>query len=152
MPAKKKSNPKSTKTVRGALIKGMSKKIPATLLHSPVFREKLKELMKGYAGIYALYDDKQLYYVGLTRDLFTRVRNHLKDRHKDQWDYFVIFRIRRVRLLKDIETLIIHIADLPGNRAKGRIPQDEDINKILHGMLRDLDKEMRGIRKALGRK
>lgn len=152
MPIKKKPAPKRAKSVRGALIKGMSKKLPASLLHSPVFREKIKELMKGYAGIYTLYDDKHLYYVGLTQDLFTRVRNHLKDRHKDQWDYFVIFRIKRVRLLKDIETLIIHIADLPGNRSKGRIPQDEDINKILRGMLREHDKEMRGIKKALSRK
>jgi len=39
---------------KGSLIKGMSKKLPSDILENPVFRKRLKEIMKGYSGIYAL--------------------------------------------------------------------------------------------------
>ena len=42
--------------------------------------------MRGYAGIYALYNGSKLYYVGLTKNLFGRIRWHLKDRHAKRWD------------------------------------------------------------------
>jgi hypothetical protein len=32
----------------------MSKKLPSDILENPVFRKRLKEIMKGYSGIYAL--------------------------------------------------------------------------------------------------
>ncbi|HAL56917.1 MAG TPA: hypothetical protein DCP63_10700 [Bacteroidetes bacterium] len=66
---------------KGALIKGMSTRLPSEILDNPIFRERLTEIMKGYAGIYALYRNEKLYYVGLTRDLFGRLNWHLKDRH-----------------------------------------------------------------------
>ena len=88
------SKPKK-RTTKGALIKGMTKQLPSEILASPIFRKKLQELMKGYAGIYALYHRDQPYYVGLTTNLFGRVNGHMKDRHKGQWDHFVIFRIGR---------------------------------------------------------
>jgi hypothetical protein len=111
------------KTTKGALIKGMSRKLPSDILASPIFRAKLKELMKGYAGIYALYRKDVPYYAGLTTNLFGRVRSHLKDRHKGKWDHFVIARIKRVNYLKDIETLITQLMDLPGNRVRVNLPR-----------------------------
>jgi len=148
MPVKK-APIRKKKSTRGALIKGMSKRLPSEILSNPVFRKKLREIMKGYAGIYALYRDHKLYYVGLTKNLFGRISWHQKDRHKGKWNTFVIFRIKRVRLLKDIETLVTHIADLPGNRVKGRVPQDTDINKVLREILREHEREIKGIKKAL---
>src|SRR5258707_15899338 len=99
---RKRKHPQRSK--KGALIKGMSKRLPSDILDNPIFQEKLKEIMKGYAGIYALYRKGKLYYVGLTRDLFGRINWHLKDRHAGKWDRFIIFRIKRVAYLKDIET------------------------------------------------
>jgi hypothetical protein len=43
------------RTTKGALIKGMTKKLPSEILGNPVFKKRLKEIMKGYSGIYALY-------------------------------------------------------------------------------------------------
>jgi hypothetical protein len=59
------------------------------------------------------YNHHKLYYVGLTRNLFGRIGWHLKGRHKNRWDSFVVFRIKRVTFLKDIETLITRIIDVP---------------------------------------
>lgn len=143
---KKKTHKKTTK---GALIKGMSKRLPSEILDNPVFKKRLKEIMKGYSGIYALYRMNRLYYVGLTTNLLGRINWHLRDRHAGKWDHFVIFRIKRVDYLKDIETLITHLVELPGNRVKGKVPRDADISRILREILTQHSKQMKEIAKAL---
>ena len=137
------------KTTKGALIKGMTKKLPHEILKNSVFKEGLKETMKGYSGIYALYRKENVYYVGLTTNLFGRIKRHLEDHHAGKWDSFVIFRIKRIKYLKDIETLITHLVKLPGNKVKGKVPRDADINRILQLILKEHSKDMKGIAKAL---
>ena len=146
MPKKKK-----TKSTKGALIKGMSKNLPSDILEDPVFKEKLKEIMRGYAGIYALYKGEKLYYIGLTRNLHGRIRWHLKDRHAGKWDYFKIFRIHRVKFLKDIETLVQHIIKPKGNRTIGKVPKDYDLNYVLREVLLEYEKRIKPLKKALRR-
>src|SRR3989344_4889613 len=141
-----KTNKNSTK---GKLIKGITKKLPSEILSDPAFIKKLKEIMKGYGGIYALYKKDKLYYVGLTTNLFGRIRWHLKDRHRGKWNKFIIFRIRRVNYLKDIETLLLHIVDTRGNRARGNLPKDSDLNTVLRQLLRERGREYKKLRKAL---
>lgn len=136
-------------STKGALIKGMSGRLPSEILDNPAFKVRLRKIMKGYAGIYGLYRKDHLYYVGLTRNLFGRIKWHMKDRHAGKWDHFVIFRIKRVNYLKDIETLIIHLVKLPGNRARGKVPRDADINFILKHILREHVKEIRAVENAL---
>jgi len=143
--------PKKKRSTKGALIKGMTKKLPSEILANPVFTKHLKEIMRGYAGIYALYNKGCLYYVGLTTNLFGRIKWHLKDRHARKWDQFVIFRIKRISFLKDIETLITQLIDSPGNRVKGKVPRDADINHLLKDILRQHSKEMTLIKKAISK-
>jgi hypothetical protein len=137
-------------TGKGALIKGMTRRLPHEILGNPLFREGLASVMRGYAGIYALYKGSKLYYVGLTRNLFGRIRWHLRDRHAQKWDSFVIFRIKRVNYLKDIETLLMHLVTTQGNRVKGKVPRDADINRVLRVILREETAEIRKIARALG--
>ena len=145
----KKKRKKPQRSKKGALIKGISKRLPSDILDNPIFRTRLQEIMNGYAGIYALYRKEKLYYVGLTRNLFGRINWHLKDRHAGRWDRFIIFRIKRVNYLKDIETLLTHLVDTKGNRAKGKVPRDADIGRVLKDILRQHKREIRGIEKAL---
>jgi excinuclease UvrABC nuclease subunit len=137
------------RSTKGALIKGMSKNLPSDILIDPVFKKKLREILRGYAGIYALYKGERLYYVGLARNLHGRVRWHLKDKHAGKWDHFKIFRIQRVRYLKDIETLIHRIAEPRGNRAMGRVPKDADLNRVLREVLREYERRIRPLKRAL---
>jgi hypothetical protein len=130
----------------------MTRLLPSDILASPIFRRELQRLMRGHSGIYALYKKTKPYYIGLTKNLFGRVSGHLKDRHEGQWDHFVIFRIKRVNYLKDIETLITHLMLWPGNRVKGNVPRDGDINRILRHILAEHTREIRGIRKVLRKK
>lgn len=140
---------KKKRSSKGALIKGMLKNLPSEILTDPVFEKRLKDLMRGYAGIYALYKGDKLYYVGLTRNLHGRISWHLKDRHGGRWDHFKIFRIQKVRYLKDIETLIHHIAETPGNRAKGQVPRDSNLTHALWEVFREYEKKAKSIKKAL---
>ena len=141
--------PKRSGMGKGALIKGMTKRLPHEILENPLFRVGLRGVMRGYAGIYALYQGSKLYYVGLTKNLFGRVRWHLRDRHAKRWDSFVIFRIKRVNYLKDIETLLMHLVATPGNRVKGKVPRDADINRVLRTILREETSEIEKIARAL---
>ena len=137
------------RSTKGALIKGMSRLLPSEILESPVFEKGLRKIMRRYAGIYALYRKKRLYYVGLTKNLHGRLRWHLKDRHAGRWDRFIIFRIQKENYLKDIETLIHHVIDTPGNRVKGKVPRDADLNRILREALREHKHAIRGFEQAL---
>jgi predicted GIY-YIG superfamily endonuclease len=149
--SKKRICHKRKRSTKGALIKGMSRRLPSEILESGVFAEHLKKMMRRYAGIYALYQKKKLYYVGLTNNLLGRIKWHLKDRHKGKWDSFTIFRIQRVKYLKDIETLLTHIIETPGNKNKGKVPQDADFNYVLHRVLKEHKRAIRGLERAFRR-
>lgn len=140
---------RKTKSTKGALIKGMSRRLPSEILESDIFAEHLKTMMRRYAGIYALYRKRKLYYVGLTKNLLGRIRWHLKDRHRGKWDSFTIFRIQRVKYLKDIETLLTAVVDTSGNRVKGNVPRDADFNRVLHQALMEHKRAIRGLEKAI---
>jgi hypothetical protein len=140
---------KKQRSIKGSLIKGMSRRMPSELLYDSVFRRDLQEVMRGYAGIYALYHGDQLYYTGLTGNLFNRIRWHTKDRHKNKWDHFIIFRIQRVRYLRDIETLLHNLVDTHGNRVRGKVPRDADLNRVLRQRVREYKRRLRGYERAL---
>jgi hypothetical protein len=148
MPVRKRKH-KRRPGARGALIKGMTKKLPSEILGDPVFEEKLTELLRGHSGIYVLYKDDSVYYVGLARSLHGRVRWHLRDRHAGKWNSFKVFLIQRVGYLKDIETLVLNIAMPKGNRALGRLPRSGNLNRALWEVLKEHQRKIRGLRKAL---
>ncbi|MBI4032017.1 MAG: GIY-YIG nuclease family protein, partial [Proteobacteria bacterium] len=142
-PKKKKSSHK------GALLKGMSRKLPIELLDDPSFKKGLQEIMRDYAGVYALYNGDDLYYVGLATNLYWRLLGHTKNKHRDKWDNFAIFRINRVRYLKDIETLLLRVAAPRGNVVSGHLHRDADLTRVLQRIQRDQMRKLKKIKKAL---
>jgi hypothetical protein len=137
------------KSTKGALIKGMSKHLPAELLNEPTFEEGLDQIMKGYSGVYALYKGKKLYYVGLAKNLRSRLNDHRKNKHARKWDNFVIFRIKQVNYLKDIETLLLRVGEPPGNSVSGHVPQDANLNRVLKRIQQEQERKLRRFKKAL---
>ena len=133
---------------KGVLLKGMSRRLPSEILEDPLFKKRLGEIMRGYAGIYALYRGKRLYYTGLTKNLFSRIHWHMRDRHAGRWDHFIIFRIHKVRYLKDIETLIHNLLPTRGNRARGKVPRDADLNRVLRSLAKEYRKRLVGYERA----
>ncbi len=135
MAKKKRSN-------KGSLILWISKKLPSSFLQEDTVKQIASELMKNYSGVYALYHGEKLYYVGLTTDLHGRLKWHLKDRHASKWDKFQIFIIKKVKYLKDLETLVVHIAEPKGNRQRGTIPLRNIVDSNIRHYLREKEKSL----------
>lgn len=98
--------------------------------------EIITELIGDSSGIYALYDENELYYVGRASDLKRRVHQHLKDRHESQWTHFSLFLIKRNDHIGDIESLLIRIAEPVGNRVKPKGRDSKQMMKRLTSLLR----------------
>ena len=117
------------KSERGSLIKEVVEH-----LHFESFEfleEAINDMMKGKPGIYALYDKKKLYYVGLSIDLKKRVKEHTEDGHAKKWNNFSIYIINKTKFLKDVETILLRVIDPPGNTVKGKIPKLKSLQKVL---------------------
>jgi hypothetical protein len=84
------------------------------------YHDEITELIGKHHGVYALYKRNRLYYVGLATNLRNRVSHHLKDRHKKKWDRFSLYLIEDVSYLKELESLIVHVAEPRGNKQLGR--------------------------------
>lgn len=88
------------------------------------------------AGIYALYKRNKLYYVGLATALRGRLRAHVKNRHGGSWDRFSIYLTIKDQHLREIEALLLRIANPPGARQRGKLVQSRDmrrrITKAIH--------------------
>lgn len=103
--------------------------------------EIITELIGDSSGIYALYDENELYYVGRASDLKRRVNQHLRDRHDSQWTHFSLFLIQRANFIGDMEALLIRIAEPVGNRAKPKRRDSKILLRKLKALIKSKHKE-----------
>jgi hypothetical protein len=87
----------------------------------------IREYVKGRHGIYALYRNGRLYYVGLASDLRRRLKHHLHDRHAQTWDRFSVYLTADDRHLRDLESLVLKIASPTGNRQTGKFVNSRNV-------------------------
>ncbi len=90
----------------------------------------LKEYVKGRHGVYALYRNGNLYYVGLASNLRNRLKAHLKDRHAQTWDSFSAYLTIKDSHLHELETLILKIASPKGNKISGNFIKAQNLKPI----------------------
>jgi hypothetical protein len=95
--------------------------------------EKHQKIIKQYVrrrnGVYALYRKEKLYYVGLAKNLRSRLKSHLHDRHGRSWDRFSVYLTIGEQHLRELESLILRIVQPKGNKQKGKLPKSEDIRR-----------------------
>ena len=95
--------------------------------------EKHQKVIKQYVrrrnGVYALYRKGKLYYVGLAKNLRSRLKSHLHDRHGSSWDRFSVYLTIGEQHLRELESLILRIVQPKGNKQKGKFPKSEDIRR-----------------------
>jgi len=80
----------------------------------------IRQYIRGRQGIYVLYRHGDPYYVGLARNLRTRLAQHFKKRHRTGWDRFSIYFTIGHSHLRELESLLLRIVNLPGNKQIGR--------------------------------
>lgn len=98
----------------------------------------INEMIKGKAGLYALYNKDKLYYVGLTVNLKGRLKAHLKDRHVGKWNRFSVYLVTEDEHTKPLESLVLRIASLPGNAVKGAIPGATNMARSIAKQMKDI--------------
>jgi len=89
----------------------------------------IKQYVRRRNGVYALYRKEKLYYVGLAKNLRSRLKSHLHDRHGSSWDRFSVYLTIGEQHLRELESLILRIVQPKGNKQKGKFPKSEDIRR-----------------------
>jgi hypothetical protein len=96
------------------------------------YPQVVAEQIRRKAGVYALYKNRKLYYVGLASNLMGRIKHHLKDRHKGLWDRFSVYATHNNEHVKQLESLLLRIATPAGNRVKGNFGGSTNLYRTLH--------------------
>jgi hypothetical protein len=104
------------------------------------YQDVIRKYVRGRQGIYALYRKKELYYVGLASNLRSRLKNHLRDRHRELWDRFSVYLTIGDSHLKELESLILRTTKPTGNHQSGKFIKSENLKSQLS---RDLRKQHR---------
>lgn len=117
--AKKKAAKKKTKRKTKSIITGYMEKVSGKVFTD--YSKVITDMIKGHQGIYALYKNDRLYYVGLASNLKGRIKQHLRDKHKGQWTHFSLYIVRKTDHIKEIESMILRIAYPKGNAVKGKL-------------------------------
>lgn len=104
------------------------------------YPEIVTEFARKKSGVYALFNQDVLYYVGLAKNLRTRLRDHLKDRHAREWDRFSIYLTQDDEHLKELESLVLRIAMPKGNRVTGKFMQSRDLLKLFRQKVQSMQR------------
>jgi hypothetical protein len=107
------------------------------------YPKAVRQLIRGRSGVYALYRNQSLYYVGLARNLMGRVRSHLKDRHVGRWNRFSVYLTRHDDHVKELESLLLRIVAPKGNRQSGKFPGSVDLKRVTSQLIREEDDDQR---------
>ncbi len=121
-------------------------------ISSKVFSDYPKEItaLVGHQhGVYALYKGNRLYYVGLASNLRNRIKHHLQDKHSGKWDKFSLYLVRKSDHIRELEALILRIADPKGNSVKGKLRHASNLS---HALSRDIKNTHNGVLADLGLK
>jgi hypothetical protein len=110
---------KKRKYKKRPIITGYLEKVSSSIFdkHSGI----IAEMVKGEQGLYALYRKDKLYYVGLARNLKSRVKQHQRDKHSGKWTSFSLYVIHHPEHIKELESLLLRIAYPTGNAVRGKL-------------------------------
>ena len=120
---------KKTKRISRTIVVGHLEKVSSGVFED--FPDQVTGLIKKGQGVYALYRRNKLYYIGLAGDLRGRIKWHLKDRHKGKWDRFSLYIIRKEGHIREVESLLVRIADPDGNKQRGKLRGSKNLVRAL---------------------
>ena len=91
------------------------------------YQDVIRSFVRARNGVYALYRRGKLYYVGLASSLLARLKMHLGDRHGETWDRFSVYLTIGPDYMKEIESLLLRVANPGGNRVGGKFIRSESL-------------------------
>ncbi len=121
------------------LVGGFLERISVTAFEK--YHREITDLVRSQHGVYALYKNDRLYYVGLAVNLRRRIKQHLRDKHAGRWNRFSLYLVRKVDHIKEIESLLLRIADPAGNKQGGRLRRAKNLDRQLRRMMQQRQQE-----------
>ena len=94
------------------------------------YQKMIRQYVRRRSGIYALYRGDRLYYVGLASNLRSRLKGHLRDRHRNLWDRFSVYLTIGNQHMKELESLVLRISKPIGNKVKGKFKRSENLRRL----------------------
>lgn len=116
---------KKVKRKSRPIISGYLEKVSRNIFDK--HRKAITDRTSGQQGLYVLYRNDKLYYVGLAGNLRSRINHHLQDRHKGKWTHFSLYIISHADHIKELESLLLRIAYPAGNKHKGKLRRSANI-------------------------
>jgi hypothetical protein len=101
----------------------------------------ITEYARRRSGVYALYKGEELYYVGLAKNLRSRLHGHLKDRHALAWNRFSVYLTKDDEHIKELESLVLRIASPKGNRVAGKFSGARDLMSVFSQRVRNSQRQ-----------
>jgi len=132
---------KKVKRTSRAIVVGHLEKISSGVFER--YPEQITGLTEGTQGVYALYRRQKLYYIGLASDLKRRIKWHLNDKHKGKWDRFSLYIIRKTDHIREVESVVVRIAEPRGNKQRGRLGGSKNLVRKLDAAIKERQKEER---------
>ena len=118
-----------------SIVRGFFERVSWQVLDK--YRPIVKQMIRGHAGVYALYKGERLYYIGLASNLMGRVNHHLKDRHGGKWDRFSVYLTIEDAHIRPLEALMLRVISPAGNRVAGRLSGAQDMVRQLKRKMDD---------------
>jgi hypothetical protein len=129
----RKRKPQSSDQLLVGFLEGISGKVFER------YPQVVKAVIHRRAGVYSLYKGADLYYVGLASNLMSRLKTHLRDRHKGLWDRFSVYLVHDSEHIRQLESLLLRIAKPTGNRVAGRMTRSSNLYRQLHLAIKRVD-------------
>ena len=103
----------------------------------------IRNYIKDKPGIYALYKDNKLVYVGLASDMLNRLKTHRIDRHSEKWDRFSIYLTTDSEHLRELEALLLRVAMPKSNFQTSKFTNAENLEKKLKADIKEYQQKER---------
>lgn len=113
------------------------------------YQKIIRQYVRRRSGIYALYKGDRLYYVGLASNLRSRLKGHLRDRHRDLWNRFSVYLTIGNQHMQELESLVLRISKPMGNKVRGKFKRSENLYRSFARDIRKTQKDE--LNRILGR-
>ncbi len=114
--AKKRAKVRKARPLVGGCVERIS--VPAF----EKYHGETTDLVQMQHGVYGLYKNDRLYYIGLAVSLGRRIKQHFRDKHAGRRSRFSLYLVRKIDHIKEIESVLLRVTDPTGIRMRGSWP------------------------------
>ncbi|MGC8651459.1 MAG: GIY-YIG nuclease family protein [Minisyncoccia bacterium] len=122
------------------LVSGFYERLKKETLTNDFTKVRMGQILNKKPGVYVLYkEDSSVYYIGKAKNLLSRLKQHLNDKHAKNWDYFSFAILISEEYIDELESLLISLSKPlpPGNKREEKIiKRDPGTERIIKDIIK----------------